>query len=127
VIALFYSLPFPDNAIYNWNMNDYGVSGLEQGLLEEIIEIVLRRKKAEKIVIFGSRATGDNSMTSDIDIAIFGKEWSDTDISVVKDELEENVRTPLKFDVLDFYRLTKEPLAKNIKEKGKVIYDSGKD
>jgi hypothetical protein len=46
---------------------------------------------------------------------------------VVKDELEENVRTPLKFDVLDFYRLTKEPLAKNIKEKGKVIYDSGKD
>ena len=100
---------------------------LSKTIKQNIIKVILGHKKPQKIVIFGSRSAGTNSKTSDIDIAIFGKRWSDTDINVVKNLLEENVKTPLKFDVLNYYAVSKDTLKKNIIKTGKVIYDSGKD
>lgn len=80
---------------------------LAKGLTEEIIREILFYKKPEKIVLFGSRAAGRARETSDIDIAIFGEKWTDRDINLLKDRLEEHVKTALKFDVLNFYRIKK--------------------
>jgi predicted nucleotidyltransferase len=41
-----------------------------KALLDDIIKLVLSHKNAQKVVLFGSRARGDASPTSDIDIAI---------------------------------------------------------
>lgn len=96
---------------------------LSKNVIDSIIKIITDYKKPEKIVIFGSRAAGKERRTSDIDIAVFGKDWTDKDISQVHFVLEEEVDTPLKFDVLNFYSITKESLKKNIINKGQVIYE----
>lgn len=96
-------------------------------LVKDFIKIILSRKKPEKIMIFGSRAKANFTDVSDIDIAIFAKNWTDTDINLVKSDLEEFVKTPLKFDVLNFYQITKKTLKENILREGKVIYESKKD
>jgi len=100
---------------------------LSKKLISQIVDLILvRGKEIEKIVIFGSRATGEFKNTSDIDIAIFGKNWTDTDINIVKHNLEEHIKTPLKFDVLNFYTTLKPTLKENILEEGRIIYESGK-
>lgn len=100
---------------------------LEKKLLSEIIKTIIDYKKPEKIILFGSRASGEYKKVSDIDIAIFAGDWTDKDINLVKNKLDEYVKTPLKFDVVNFYALKKDNLKKNILEKGEIIYDFRKD
>jgi predicted nucleotidyltransferase len=101
----------------------YSGINLKQETIDVIVKLILKRRQPEKIVIFGSRANGSARQTSDIDIAIFDKECSDADVNLIKNDLEEYVKTPLKFDVLNFYTLTKESLKKAILEEGRVIYE----
>lgn len=70
------------------------MESLSKEILSRIVELVLNYKKPEKIVIFGSRAADNFKDTSDIDIAIFGRDWSDKDISVIRFNLDENIKTP---------------------------------
>lgn len=103
------------------------IKGLNEKLLSQIAELILKYKKLEKIVIFGSRANDNFKDTSDIDIAIFGKDWTDKDINIVKHNLDEAIKTPLKFDLLNFYKIEKTKLREDILKKGRVMYDSGKN
>jgi len=58
------------------------------------------------IVLFGSRASGDESLNSDYDIAIISRSKNIMKkISRVKEELE-NSNIPYKVDVLDYYSTT---------------------
>ena len=104
---------------------DDKIEGLNKGLLDKIVELIVKYKKPERIIIFGSRAGNDFKAVSDIDIAILGKDWTDKDINIVKNTLDEFVKTPLKFDVLNFYNISKDKLKRDIMEKGRVVY--GKD
>lgn len=101
--------------------------GLDAEILKQIVALVLRYKKPERIVIFGSRAVNNFKKTSDIDIAIFAKDWTGKDINLVKNLLEERLKTALKIDIVNFYALTKEKLKANILKEGKVLYDPRKD
>lgn len=100
---------------------------LNKSILLQIKRIILGYKKPEKIVVFGSRANGTSKKISDIDIAIFGKNWSSTDINLIRDELDETIETPLKFDVVNFYSLNKKALKTNILTEGKTIYECKKN
>lgn len=93
----------------------------------KIVEIIRGIKEPEKVVLFGSRARGDACLTSDIDIAIFGKEWTDQDLNGARHLLEEEVKTPLKFDLINFYTVSNPRLKKNIETTGRVLYESGKN
>jgi len=54
--------------------------------LSQIISVILREVDAEKVILFGSRARGDNKPTSDLDLLViekgkFSKErsrWNET-------------------------------------------------
>lgn len=98
-----------------------------EGILDRVVGVIRGVKEPEKIVLFGSRARGDAGETSDIDIAIFGKDWTDQDLNGAKHLLEEEVRTPLKFDLINFYAVSNLRLKKNIETTGRVLYESGKD
>ena len=100
---------------------------MDKNLISSIVKAITEYKDPEKIVVFGSRATGNYKRTSDIDIAIWGKGWSDKDVNIVKHNLDEVVKTPLKIDVLNFYAVKKDKLKQNISKEGKIIYESGKD
>ncbi len=97
--------------------------GLDKKVLDKIVNIIVSQKDVDKIVIFGSRARGDFSRSSDIDIAIFSRNWTYKDINLVRNALDEEVRTPLKFDVVHFYDLEKQALKDEIVKDGIVIYD----
>ena len=97
---------------------------LPKEILDEIIRIVSKFKKVEKLLLFGSRATGDFKKASDIDLAIFGSAVSDRDMALMQDELEEKVITPLQFDIVHFDTLTKENLKNDILKEGIVLYES---
>jgi len=60
------------------------INGVDNAVAEQIIKIILSYKRAEKIVLFGSRTAKNFKRTSDIDIAIFAKEWSDRDLNIIK-------------------------------------------
>lgn len=92
-------------------------------IYNQIVREILNYKNVERVILFGSRAKGSQIDTSDIDIAVFAKDWTDTDINLVKDKIEVSVKTPLKIDLLNFYKLGKDSLKENIL-KGRVLYES---
>ena len=97
---------------------------LAKKILDQIIDVVLSYKKPQKLILFGSQAESSAKKTSDIDIAIIADDWTDRDYNIIKNRLEEEVKTPLKFDVVNLKSISKERLRQNILNKGKVIYES---
>ena len=75
-----------------------------------------------KVILFGSRARGDNGERSDIDIAVSGGDITMFTLDV--DEIEI-VPTLLKFDVVDLDRGSGEELLKSIYRDGVVLYEAG--
>jgi predicted nucleotidyltransferase len=72
-----------------------------------------------KIILFGSRARGDNSEKSDVDIAVYGCR----DFVNFKLDVEEKVWTLLTFDIVNMDNEISEELAGEIKRDGVVIYE----
>ncbi len=101
--------------------------GLPQELIDEIIKRVVSFKPVKKILIYGSRATGDYKRTSDIDIAIVASNWDSSDIGHIHGELEEEVFTSLKFDVTHYNRISNIALKNDIDVEGVLIYESKKN
>lgn len=84
------------------------------------IKALGKKYHAEKIILFGSRARGDNHARSDIDLAIYGmgesnqsKFWSEID----------DLPTLLKFDLVHVNNSTDLELLKNIEKDGVLIYE----
>ena len=96
-------------------------------LITPIIKTITSYKKVDKIVLFGSRARGDYAKASDIDLVVFAKDWNLRDLSFIKEELEDNIKTCLFFDVIGYYQINNESLKKQIIQEGKVLYEQGKD
>jgi len=96
-------------------MSNTSSFGLTTEVWQEIVT-VLNRYPLKRAVIYGSRAKGNYSDNSDIDIAI----WTDdTDIKYqLRTDLDEIVKTACKFDVVDFKRLDSEKLRENILREG---------
>ena len=72
-----------------------------------------------KIILFGSRARGDNSDKSDVDIAVYGC----SDFVNFKLDVEEKVWTLLTFDIVNMDNEISEELAGEIRRDGVVIYE----
>ena len=108
-------------------MNKHGIGGIDQEILDLIVKVIINQKQVDRVVIFGSRAGDSFTRTSDIDIAVFGGNWTETDTALAKDMLEESISTPLKFDLLNYAKITKDYLKRMITENGKVIYDKRPD
>ena len=93
------------------------LSELDRRLIDQILDVILKYTTPKKVIIFGSRARGDFKKTSDIDIAIDSEE----DIDFVREILDEEVETLLKFDVVNL-RKVNEDFKRRILEEGIVIY-----
>ena len=64
--------------------------GIQDKSFQIIKEVLDKNIKIEKRVVFGSRATGKYKNSSDIDIALYGKDITFNDISKIKGELDES-------------------------------------
>ena len=72
----------------------------------------------DKVILFGSRARGDYTKKSDIDLAVCGG-----DITRFAIDIEENAPTLLNFDVVDIGGNVNVDLLKSVKEEGIVLYE----
>ena len=93
----------------------------DTGLSDEVILSICHIAEEfgiKKLILFGSRARGDYSRASDIDLAASGN-----DIGLFHTELEERVPTLLTFDVIDLGNKCSEDILKSINEEGIVFYE----
>ena len=92
--------------------------------LEEAKKIILGRLKGYNVAVFlfGSRATGNASPISDIDVAIYPKKSLPSGLlSTIREELEESV-IPYSVDLVDLTQLSQSWLEK-IQKDGVVWKD----
>ena len=71
-----------------------------------------------KIVLFGSRARGDHTERSDVDLAVYGGDFDSFYWNI-----KENIHSLLSFDVVDMNSRVTEELKKEIVRDGVVIYE----
>jgi len=92
---------------------------MEQILSE--IKTLGKKYHAQKVVLFGSRARGDNHPRSDIDIAVWG--ITSLDKALFWNDIEE-LHTLLNFDIVHIEKGTDTELLKNIEKDGIIIYEN---
>jgi uncharacterized protein len=95
--------------------------GLEDEQVESIKRIISSFSAVEKVVIFGSRAKGKNRPGSDIDLALAGKMLTMEDILNVGVALE-SLSFPLKFDLINFDRISDSAIRNHIDRAGQIFY-----
>ncbi len=87
--------------------------------IEVDLALVAEKYNITKIILFGSRARGDNNTKSDVDIAVYGCE----DFARFALDVEDEVWTLLKFDIVNMDEDVSEELKNEIQRDGVVIYE----
>lgn len=93
--------------------------------IKTILDQIAQRAKCydiDKIILFGSRARGDNKPKSDIDIAVYGS-LTHREEAAYDDYVKDEIETLLKFDIVFVNENTSAELIKNIEKDGVVIYE----
>ena len=90
---------------------------LSERVKNEIIKFA-QKHAVMKVILFGSRARGDNMERSDIDIAVSGG-----DFDSFYWDIKENINSLLMFDVINVDDKISQDLRKEIERDGIIIYD----
>ncbi|MCI9544521.1 nucleotidyltransferase domain-containing protein [Acutalibacter muris] len=90
---------------------------LPQNIMNSISDLACRCN-LDKVILFGSRARGDNRERSDIDLAIQGG-----DTVAFAAGVDEDIPTLLMFDVVDLDKPVQKELLDEIRKDGVVIYE----
>ncbi len=93
------------------------ILGTSEKLEQEIINLAIKYD-IDKVVLFGSRARGDYKLTSDIDLATFGGNYSGFCV-----ETDDTTSTLLKFDIVNLSGSVQPELLEVIKKEGKILYE----
>lgn len=91
-------------------------------ILDEVRRIILKHAKPERIYLYGSRATGEATETSDIDIAYYDKDFRE---NYLIEEAVKQLPTLLKVDVKNI-AFAEERFRNRVTVTGRVIYSFGK-
>ncbi len=92
-------------------------TGIKEKVICEIQELACRHR-LKKVILFGSRARGDYRRTSDIDLAVSGG-----NIAGFSLDIEEEISTLLKFDIVDLDGAVQPELLREIEKDGRMVYE----
>lgn len=98
-------------------MNNLKQIGIKQNILEEIRSFA-KQYELSKVILFGSRARGDQKERSDIDLAVSGGNITGFSLAV-----DENTNTLLKIDIVNLDASVQEELLQSIEREGVMIYE----
>lgn len=90
---------------------------LRENIIESICDIA-RRNGVERVLLFGSRARGDNRERSDIDLAATGG-----NVAAFALDVDEETPTLLMYDVVDLDGPVQAELLEEIERDGVVLYE----
>lgn len=99
-------------------MNNFGLSSENLDTLKKVLR---KHPEIEKVVVFGSRATGTYKTGSDMDLAVWQKPNADV-IASVRTDLEDST-LPYFFDIVDFRSLSDDKFKQAIVRDGVVLYE----
>ncbi|MDE2981072.1 MAG: restriction endonuclease subunit S [Gemmatimonadota bacterium] len=91
--------------------------GLKDVHREAIIAVIAANDRVERAVLFGSRATGTNTVTSDVDIALFGDRLTLTDRARLSAVIAE-IPMAQSVDLLLYNSIRNRTLRERIREDG---------
>lgn len=94
--------------------------GIEPSHFEKILELFKSHPEIEKVTLFGSRAKGNFKESSDIDLALFGKNLNNTILNDIKLEYE-NLYLPWKLDLVHYDSIENKELQQHIDRVGLVV------
>ena len=98
--------------------------GLTEDQLNQLINKLSEIKEIDRVLIFGSRAMGNNKERSDIDLAILGENINlETELKVMH-KYSEETNIPFLLDVVNYNTLNNKDLKEHIDEYGKVLYEA---
>ena len=83
----------------------------------EIISFA-RKQHLEKVILFGSRAKGNYTKRSDIDLAVAGG-----DLNSFYWDIKENVHSLLSFDIVELNDTMSNELKQEITRDGVILYE----
>jgi len=84
---------------------------------QKLIEIITKHLPLAQVYLFGSRARNDNSLRSDIDIAIDNKSKIDNlMLSNIREEIEEST-IPFTVDIVDLNNISEDLKTQILKDK----------
>lgn len=107
-------------AMIIYSINQYGLREKDMQYMHKVFASI---PAVQKVILYGSRATGQFEHGSDIDLAVIGKDVTYTDIAHIHSHLEEESPTLLWFDVLDYNTIRNENLKQRIDKYGEIIYE----
>jgi len=91
------------------------------GRITKEIKSIAEKYLVKKIILFGSRARGDNKLTSDIDIAVCT--FSKFDRKGIFVSEIQDLNTLLKIDIVFLGDIADKSFVANIEKEGVVIYE----
>ena len=86
-------------------------------VLREITSFA-RKHRIEKVILFGSRAKGNHTERSDIDLAVVGEDFDGFYWDVT-----EKTHTLLSFDIVELNANASDDLKKEIERDGVILYE----
>lgn len=92
-------------------------TGIRPAVIKEIIQLA-EKYGIDKVILFGSRARGDYKKTSDIDLAVSGK-----DVAGFALDVDEETSTLLKYDIVDLNGSIQDELRESIAQEGRILYE----
>ena len=96
--------------------------GLDEKVIEDIVNIIKKYEEVESARIFGSRAREDYRKASDIDIALFGDNLTDSINTKIFFEIDD-LYLPYKIDLINFNSISPDNSIKdNILREGVEFY-----
>ena len=93
------------------------MDGLKDAHREAIIAEIAANKRVERAVLFGSRATGTNTVSSDVDIALFGDRLTLADQALLADRLDK-IPMAQSVDLVLYDSIFNRALRKHIRHDG---------
>jgi predicted nucleotidyltransferase len=96
--------------------------GLSDNAHQTLLSTFRLYPEVKKVIVYGSRAKGNFSARSDIDLVIRDSQVSMNKLGEIRDQLEES-DFPYLVDLQIYEDITNENLIEHIKRVGKVIYE----
>ncbi|MBP1615711.1 MAG: Nucleotidyltransferase domain protein [Bacteroidetes bacterium] len=98
--------------------------GLSNDVIEDIRDVFRKHALISKVLIFGSRAKGNYSEGSDIDLAAIGNDLSFNELMDINVQIED-LGLLYKVDVVDYNKNKETPLGDHIDRVGLLFYEKG--
>ena len=91
-------------------------------IIRTLLEYLAAYSHVQKVILFGSRARGDEEERSDIDIAVEGSDITRREWLEMQEYMDEEAPTLLSIDLVRLESISHK-LKENIEREGVVLYE----